>query len=127
MRAALYMTAADKVLVALMIVLAAALFVLMPSWLLSEGRELLIRSGERLAGRYPLDRNRTVQVSGPLGTTVVRIEGGRAKIIASPCPHKLCIRMGDVGPEGGIIACVPNEVVISVGSGKRSDLDAVSR
>ena len=125
--AALYTTAADKALVVAMIALAAALFVLLPGWLLSEGREVCIRSGERLVGRYPLDRDRTVEIAGPLGTTVIRIEGGRAKVIASPCPHKLCIRMGDIGSEGGIIACVPNEVVISVGDGTRSDLDAVSR
>jgi hypothetical protein len=125
--AALYMTVADKALVVAMVVLAAALFVLLPGWLMSEGREVCIRSGGRLVGRYPLDRDRTVEITGPLGTTVIRIEGGRAKVIASPCPHKLCIRMGDIGQEGGIIACVPNEVVISVGGGTRSDLDAVSR
>jgi hypothetical protein len=35
--------------------------------------------------------------------------------------------MGAVGPGGGVIACVPNHVVISVSSGEEPDLDAVSR
>jgi hypothetical protein len=122
-----HMTAADKALVAAMVAFAVALFFLMPRWLTAEGREVQIRSGERLVGRYPLDRDRTVEATGPLGVTVIRIEGGEAKVIASPCPHKLCIKMGEIGSAGGVIACVPNEVVISIGRGTRSDLDAVSR
>jgi hypothetical protein len=127
MKTRINMTAADGLLVAFVLVLAAVLFVLMPHWVLSGGTDVEVRSGDHIRGRYSLNEDRLVEVQGPLGTTVLRIHGGRAKVESSPCPDKLCIRMGEVGREGGVIACVPNQVVISVGQGRSGDLDAVSR
>lgn len=86
-----------------------------------------IRSGERFIGRYSLERNLTVNVPGPLGNTVVRINNGNVRVLSSPCPYKQCIKMGPIGSDGGVIACVPNKVVISVVNDKKDGLDAVSR
>ena len=86
-----------------------------------------IRCGEKLIGRYPLNRDQTVNVPGPLGKTVLRIDSGHARVLSSPCPYKQCIRMGSIGSDGGVIACVPNKIVISVVNGETKKLDAVSR
>jgi hypothetical protein len=121
------MTLADVLLVATLLVVAAILPFLLPGWVLSEGTTLEIESGEKIVGRYGLDEDRTISVQGPLGGTVVKIERGRARIVSSPCPHKICQRMGEIGKSGGVIACVPNEVVIRIGEGRTDGLDAVSR
>ena len=86
-----------------------------------------IRSDKRLIGRYALDGNHTLNTHGPLGDTVVRINNGRVQVVSSPCPYKQCIRMGSIGSSGGVIACVPNKVVISVVNSETNELDAVSR
>ncbi len=57
----------------------------------------------------------TVQVEGPLGITVVEVEGTRAHVVSSPCPDKICIRMGWLERAGDYSACLPNRVLVEVG------------
>ena len=127
MKTRLNMTIADMVLIASVAVTAGVLFFLIPNWVLSGGTEVEIRAGDLIVGTYPLGHDRTIDVQGPLGITVVKIKKGRASIVSSPCPHKVCVNMGDCGKEGGVIVCVPNEVVVRIGSGRTDGLDAVSR
>ncbi len=121
------LTAADSVLLVGMLVIAVFLFYWIPKWVGAGGTDVEVRSGEAVAGRYSLDRDRTVEVTGPLGKTVLRIEGGKARIVGAPCPHKTCMNSGAVGRQGGIIVCVPNRVVVTVGRGVPDDLDAVTQ
>ncbi len=122
-----YLTFADLIVIALVVCLAGVLFFILPGWVVSGGTEVEIVSGGRVIGRYPLSKDRLIEVSGPLGTTVVEVKEGHARVRSSPCPHKTCVRMGELGKEGGVLACVPNEVVVRVGKEPAQALDAVSR
>ena len=127
MKPNLHTTLADRLLIGTLVILAGTLFFVIPRWVVSGGTQAEIRCGDKLIGRYSLTRNQTVNVSGPLGNTVVRINNKNVRVLSSPCPYKQCVRMGPIGADGGVIACVPNKVVISVVNGERNDLDAVSR
>jgi len=74
---------------------------------------------------YPLDREARVSIQGPLGRTEVAIEGGRARVLDSPCPEKLCIAAGAVSLPGAWIACLPNQVFLRV-LGNDEKIDAIS-
>jgi hypothetical protein len=75
---------------------------------------------------YPLEVERTVTVSGPLGNTVAAIRGGTVQVLSSPCQEKLCIRAGQIERAGQWLACLPNRVFIEVRGGPREEVDAVS-
>jgi len=122
-----FMTPGDAVLIAFFLGLSAALFFLLPGWLVSAGSEVEIRSNNRVVGRYSLDEDRLIEVPGPIGSTTVCVDSGRARVESSPCPNKICVHMGSVGREGGLIVCVPNRVIVKVGTGRPEGVDAVSR
>ena len=67
---------------------------------------------------YPVNANETVNVTGPLGTTVVEISDGAARIISSPCANKTCIASGAVRSTGQWAACLPNSVMLYIGAGE---------
>jgi hypothetical protein len=121
------MTIADIALAVTLVVMSAASFFLVPRWVLSQATEVEIRSGGKLAGRYSLIQDRVIDVLGPLGLTKVEIKGGRVAIKSSPCPHGVCVHMGDFGSEGGFLACVPNQVVVRVDKDRPDGLDAVTK
>ncbi|MBN1412927.1 MAG: NusG domain II-containing protein [Spirochaetales bacterium] len=75
---------------------------------------------------YPLDTDRTFTVEGPLGKTEIAIKDGKAFVVDSDCPEKLCVRQGKVSQAGQWIACLPNHVMISIESRSQNDIDAVS-
>ena len=62
----------------------------------------------------PLDKDRRVELNGPLGVTVVEIKNGAARIVSSPCAKKICIHMGDARRSGDLLACVPNHLIINI-------------
>jgi hypothetical protein len=69
---------------------------------------------------YPLSSDREISISGPLGVTIVEIRGKSVRIADSPCPNKTCIAAGAIDKPGQWIACLPNQVLVSV-EGRRSD------
>jgi hypothetical protein len=73
---------------------------------------------------YPLDASRDVEVPGPLGTTVVEIKDGNARVLDSPCPNKTCIAAGEISLNGQWLACLPNRVFVRIEGGP-SDGDTV--
>jgi hypothetical protein len=127
MRTTYETTPADKVLMAAVALCAGALFFLMPGWVLSRGSEIEISCGDRFFGTYSLGEDCRIEIPGPRGTTTVEIAAGRARVALSPCPRGFCTHMGDIGREGGLLVCVPNEVVVRVGNHRADGLDAVTR
>ena len=80
----------------------------------NEGHEVIIEEANNLVGVYPLGEDRTIEVEGILGTTTVVIENGEVYVSDSPCPNKVCIRMGRKGEVGDTIVCLPNRIYISI-------------
>ena len=58
------------------------------------GRTVVAERDGRVIFTAPLSVDRTMALPGPLGETVLAIRHGRARIIASPCPRKICMGMG---------------------------------
>jgi hypothetical protein len=63
---------------------------------------------------YSLDSDRRVEIPGPIGSTTVAIEDGKARIAASPCPNQTCVAAQGISRKGEWNACLPNEVIIRV-------------
>ncbi|MFH0826214.1 MAG: NusG domain II-containing protein [Pseudomonadota bacterium] len=121
------MTRADAALLTALVLTAGILFVLLPRYVISGGSTVEVSSDNVLYGRYSLNKNRVVNVPGPLGETVLDIRDGTAFIRSSPCKNKQCVHMGRLDHKGGLLVCVPNRVVVRVGGESSDELDAVSR
>jgi hypothetical protein len=110
-------TAAD-VVVACGLALAAA-YLLASGGSAAPGTRVEITSSRGETLSFDLRETRTIEVEGARGTTVIAIEDGGVRFIASPCPHKTCLGRGRISRCGEWIACVPNGVVASL-KGKRA-------
>jgi len=76
---------------------------------------------------YPLSSDRVVSVAGPLGDTLVAIEGKTARIKDSPCPNKTCVAGGSISRPGQWLACLPNQVLVRIeGGADDADIDAAA-
>jgi len=82
----------------------------------------LIRSGGKLFKEVPLARDTQIEVPGPLGTSIITIEKGKARISSDPSPRQYCVRQGWLQQAGEIAICLPNEVSVELtGSEKQYD------
>ncbi len=75
--------------------------------------------------KLSLLKDTEVNVKGPLGITHVIVKNRRVRVTDSPCPEKICVRQGWISR--GAIVCVPNRVVITIGTdNKDGSLDAIT-
>lgn len=73
--------------------------------------------------RYSLSTDRIVEVKGPLGKTIIEIEGGHAHVLDSDCPTKSCTFQAPISKPNTWIACLPNEVLLSVVGPEPNDVE----
>lgn len=78
------------------------------------GETLRIRADGRVVEDLPLRLNRTLSVPGPLGTTIVEVRSGRARIAADPSPRQYCVRHGWLSRPGEMAICLPNRTSIEI-------------
>jgi hypothetical protein len=97
------------------------------SFLLPAGapQQLVVLSADAPPRAFTISESRDVEISGPLGTTRLRIRDSSAWIVESPCERRLCQTMGRLRP-GRSLVCIPNRVVVRA-SGVAGDVDAVTR
>jgi hypothetical protein len=75
---------------------------------------------------YTLTDSRTISVKGPLGATIIEIAEGAVSVRSSPCPEKICVKSGRVSQPGQWIACLPNQVLITIEGRSEQEIDAFS-
>jgi hypothetical protein len=78
----------------------------------------VIRLDGRIVAEYPLNAARRVEVTGPIGTTVVEIQPGRARVFADPGPRQYCVRQGWLTRASAIAICAPNHVSLALAGGQ---------
>ncbi len=107
-----YLTLADRAIVlavAGLVVVALVLPLRQPA-----GARVVVSRGDQVIYVARLDEDRRIELPGAIGITVLEIKDHKAHVLSSPCPNKICIRMGDIHQDGDVLACVPNELVIQI-------------
>jgi hypothetical protein len=118
-------TFADRILFSILILLSLLCLIFIRS-LIPASDSVEIAVDGKLEYVLSLTEEKTVAVQGLTGKTLVEIRDHRVRVTESPCRNKLCIQQGWVAR--GVIACLPNKVVITIGKigEKGSAPDAVT-
>ena len=85
----------------------------------------IIRQDGQVFAEVDLGNHRDVAVPGPLGTTHIAIEPGRARVVADPGPRQYCVKQGWLARSGAVAICAPNEVSLRL-EGRGSSYDSLS-
>ncbi len=85
----------------------------------------IIRQDGRIFAEADLRNRRDFAVSGPLGTTLIADEPGRARDVADPGPRQNCVRQGWLTRPGEIAICAPNRVSVQI-AGRTKTYDSLS-
>lgn len=85
----------------------------------------VVRAGGKVVAELDLTRVQVLDVPGPLGTTRVEVEPGRARIAADPGPRQYCVRQGWLSRAGAVAICAPNQVSLTL-TGRGADYDSLN-
>lgn len=84
-------------------------------------KAVIKRDGEIVA-QFSLDKARKFEVAGALGSTVIEVKPGAARVLSDPGPRQYCVRQGWLTHANAIAICAPSHVSLSlVGRGQGYD------
>lgn len=119
-----YFTTAD-ILLFIIIFISSLFSLLLARDLSNNGERCIIETKKGDHYSLSLSKDTVFYVGGSLGKTEVIIEEGKAFIAYSPCPNKICMKMGKIKRAGEVVVCVPNGVILRI-AGKEG-IDGVTR
>ena len=118
------MTLADKIVVTLALLMLPFLYI--EFWgNSSQGEVVQIRSINNATITLPLDQNKQLEITGPLGTNIIEIKDRQVRFIDSPCKGKQCVMTGWLNKDGQLAACLPNGVTVQI-IGRDQRFDAMN-
>jgi hypothetical protein len=94
-------------------------------WPTSAAQKVVVRSNGRIVAELGLNETRRVEVSGPLGMTVIEVQPGRARVLADPGPRQYCVHQGWLSQANAIAICAPNQVSLML-VGREAAYDSLS-
>jgi len=95
------------------------------TWTTGGAEKVVIRSSGKIFAELPLATKQTVRVPGPLGTTVIAVDRGRARVERDPSPRQYCVKQGWLARAGDIAVCLPNQVSVEL-AGRTRTYDSLS-
>jgi hypothetical protein len=91
----------------------------------SSGDRIVVRQDGHVFAQADLKTRHHLEVPGPLGTTVIEVEPGRARVQSDPGLRQYCVRQGWLTRAGEIAICAPNRVSLEI-AGKDKAYDSLS-
>ena len=116
-------TPADKLVMALSLVL--LIFLYGNYWSGGQARQAEVLVGGKKQYLLDLSENKTVEIQGKLGKSVIEVKNGKIHFLDSPCSGKVCIHSGWVSQVNSFIACLPNGVSLHL-SGPNARFDSIN-
>lgn len=111
---------------AVLLLLAAATAALAPAAFKGGAAEkAVVRRDGVVVAELPLTRAARIEVPGALGTSVIEVQPGRARVAADPGPRQYCVRQGWLSQPNAIAICAPSHLSLSI-AGRASSHDSLA-
>jgi hypothetical protein len=118
------MTRADRILI--LLIVCSLPFLYVHQWPGNETADsLIIQHGKDDPVTENLQPNRMLEISGPLGVSIIEIRDGRTRFVSSPCKSQVCVHSGWLSTTGGFIACLPNRISVTLAD-QHARFDAIN-
>ncbi|MDP2157956.1 MAG: NusG domain II-containing protein [Nitrospirota bacterium] len=116
-------TIADRTLFLLLIIASVAGFVYTRE-AFPLGSDVVVEVNGKPVYTLSLGVDTEIPIEGTHGLTVLEIKDGKVRMKEADCSNQICVNQGWMSK--GTIVCLPNHIVVIVGSGTKKDLDAIT-
>lgn len=102
----------DWALLLLVVVLVAASYPMM--WRGGVADRAIVKRDGQLVTELALNAARKYEVTGAIGTTVIEVQPGRARVLSDPGPRQYCVQQGWLTRANAVAICAPNHVTLQL-------------
>ncbi|MFC1566468.1 NusG domain II-containing protein [bacterium] len=117
----------DFLIISCILLVSAASFILFKLLSNSNNNVLILHHNKKIVGKYNMLKNNKykIKIDNELLCSI-EINNGKAKIIETSCPKKICKNFGYIKYAGQSIICVPNKLFLKIENSKSSKIDAIT-
>jgi hypothetical protein len=119
------LTFADRILIVFTAVVAVSSFSLITLFS-PAGASILVEVNGLSVYKASLRQDSEFSVKGTRGELLLEVRDGGIRVVRADCPNRICVRTGSRSHSGDVIVCVPNKVVIRVGSNQASRVGGIT-
>ena len=87
-------------------------------------RAIVKRDGQTII-EISLNSASKTRVEGPLGTTVIEVQPGRARVFSDPGPRQYCVQQGWLTRAGAVAICAPNHITLELNGRGEASYDSL--
>lgn len=106
-------TRGDRVVVIVALLLLATLYGLFWRGDGHGAEAVVLVDGKRWA-RLNLFQDQELRVPGARGESLIRVQDGQVRFVASPCTTQQCVHQGWLSQGGEVAVCLPNRVSVRI-------------
>ena len=85
----------------------------------------VVKRDGAVVAEFALDKARKFAVAGALGSTVIEVKPGAARVLSDPGPRQYCVRQGWLTQANAIAICAPSHVSLAL-VGRAQGYDSLS-
>ncbi len=85
----------------------------------------VVRRDGVVVAELPLTQARRIEVAGAMGTTVIEVQPGRARVASDPGPRQYCVRQGWLTQPNAIAICAPSHISLTI-AGRTAGHDSLA-
>ena len=89
-------------------------------WRGGPAEKAIVKRDGAVVAELPLNISKRIEVAGALGTSVIEVRPGRARVAADPGPRQYCVKQGWLTQANAVAICAPNHVTLALVGANRS-------
>ena len=99
-----------------------------PLWRGGVADRAIVKRDGQLVTELALNTPRKYEVVGAIGTTVIEVQPGRARVLSDPGPRQYCVQQGWLTRANAVAICAPNHVTLQLSgrSGQNGAYDTLN-
>jgi len=88
----------------------------------------IVRRDGQVVTELALNVARKYEVTGAIGTSVIEVQPGRARVLSDPGPRQYCVQQGWLTRANAVAICAPNHVTLQLAgrSGRNEAYDTLN-
>lgn len=89
-------------------------------WRGGPAEKAIVKRDGTVVAELPLNITKRIEVDGAIGTSVIEVQPGRARVAADPGVHQYCVKQGWLTQANAVAICAPNHVTLALVGANRS-------
>jgi len=83
-------------------------------WRGGQADRAIVKRDGQVVTELALSTPRRYEVTGAIGTTVIEVQPGRARVLSDPGPRQYCVQQGWLTRANAVAICAPNHISLQL-------------